>query len=258
VLELLQIVEVLKSNPQSRLGHHSETRWDQGTGLTAMLTWLETQSRWSKLRSIGQSNMVRASVLMPAFGYLLLLNDEVQRLLVKIKFDHGWLLGWLLQHLPSTWRIWLLFYGTFSLAVGSILFSWLCPPEIKRYSTAFQMVDAERQHWTSSFLDQLPQEVKAVYHSMSKWENEIFPLPRLEPDLDNMGFGGPTGIQSSDQWGLALIHIWTIKDIKHPKLRILIWSLFVAGIGAVAIPAAITFINVTEVAGKRMFAYLVG
>src|SRR6266478_2401131 len=67
--------------------------------------WLAVRSRWSKLRLVGQSNIVKASVLMPAFGYLLLINDDVQKLLLKIKFDHGWLFGWLLDHLPSTWRI---------------------------------------------------------------------------------------------------------------------------------------------------------
>jgi len=62
-----------------------------------LLTWFERRSRWSKLRVLGQSNLVKLSVLMPAFGYMLLLNENVHQY-ITIKYD-----GWLLHHLPSTW-----------------------------------------------------------------------------------------------------------------------------------------------------------
>ena len=74
---------------------------------------LEGWSRWNILRSLGNSNLVRASVLMPAFGYMLLLNDNVHQYLT-IKYD-----GWLLHYLPSVWRIWFLFYGSFLLAAAN-------------------------------------------------------------------------------------------------------------------------------------------
>ena len=51
-----------------------------------MFAWLESRSRWSKLRDLGQSNLVRASVLMPVFGYLLLLNEHVHAYLT-IQYD---------------------------------------------------------------------------------------------------------------------------------------------------------------------------
>ena len=77
--------------------------------------WLESHSRWNQLKALGSSNLVRASVLMPAFGYMLLLNDQVHQYLT-IKYD-----GWLLKYLPNVWRIWLLFYGSFFLATATIL-----------------------------------------------------------------------------------------------------------------------------------------
>jgi hypothetical protein len=202
--------------------------------------WLEAHSRWSRLRALGQSNLVRASVLMPAFGYLLLLNENVHQYLT-IKYD-----SWLLYFLPSTWRIWFLFYGTFMLAVGSVLFSAFCPIEIKRYWSAFEMVDAERDHHTAqSGTGQLAQQVKSLYSNTSKWENSVFSLPRLLPDEPNMGVNTPSGPSSGDQWGLALIHIWTVNDIKHPRLRITVLMLFGTGLTLVAVPAAITFLQVT-------------
>jgi hypothetical protein len=49
--------------------------------LSSIFSWLETRSRWSKLRELGQSNLVKASVLMPAFGYLLIISENFNRYL---------------------------------------------------------------------------------------------------------------------------------------------------------------------------------
>jgi hypothetical protein len=208
--------------------------------IVRVVKWLETQSRWSELRALGQSNLVRASVLMPAFGYILLLNENAHQYLT-IKYD-----GWLLHYLPSVWRIWFLFYGTFSLALGSILFSVFCPVDIKRYWTAFEMVDAERDHRTGqSQTQRLSQEVKALYAKMSRWEDSIFSLSRLRPDLPNLGVNTAPGLESGDQWGLALIHVWTVNDIRRPAVRIATLFLFGVGLTLLAVPAAITFLQVT-------------
>jgi hypothetical protein len=107
-----------------------------------ILSWLESRSRWSKLRQLSQSNLVRSSVLMPAFGYMLLLNEQVHSFLA-IKYDAGWLLRCLL----GLWRLWLLFYGSFFLAIASILFSLRCPSEIKR---SFVLIDLRISTLTSA------------------------------------------------------------------------------------------------------------
>src|SRR5262245_55147275 len=99
------------------------------------IRWLAFHSLWHRLKNLGDSNLVKASVLMPAFGYMLLLNEDVHQYLI-IKYD-----GWLLNYLPSTWRIWLLFYGSFFLAIASILYSICCPREIKLYRSAYEMSD---------------------------------------------------------------------------------------------------------------------
>jgi hypothetical protein len=102
--------------------------------------WLESHSRWNQLRELGSSNLVRASVLMPAFGYMLLLNVNIHQYLA-VKYD-GWVLSHL--HVPSVWRIWMLFYGSFLLALATIVYSYFCPDEVKRYASAFEMADGGR------------------------------------------------------------------------------------------------------------------
>jgi hypothetical protein len=122
---------------------------------------------------------------MPVFGYLLLLNERVHTFLV-IQYDAGWPF----RYLPSLWRLWLLFYGTFSLAIGSMLFSFGCPSEIKRYASPFTLVDAERNHFTANqFTPQIADKLANLYRGMSQWENSLFKMPRLKPELPNLGAG---------------------------------------------------------------------
>jgi hypothetical protein len=139
--------------------------------------WLEARSRWSELRNLGQSNLVKASVLMPVFGYLLLLNEHVHAYLT-IQFDGDWPFN----RLPSIWRIWMLFYGSFFLAMGSILFASFCPVEIKRYPSAFYLVDTERPHLTAhGQTQQIADKLTALYGGMSTWQKSIFSRPMLRP-----------------------------------------------------------------------------
>jgi hypothetical protein len=213
-----------------------------------MFAWLESRLRWSKLRDLGQSNLVRASVLMPVFGYLLLLNEHIHTFLT-IQYDAVGL-G---HYLPPTWRVWMLFYGSFFLAMGSTLFAWGCPVEIKRYASEFQMVDTERPHLTAHNLTQLiAAKIKGLYESLSNWEDSFFDMPRLKPDEPNLGANTSPDLTTGDQWGLALIHIWRVSDIKHPKFRIIIYSLFRAGIVLLTVPAIVTFLQVTILLTKHL------
>jgi hypothetical protein len=218
-----------------------------------MIDWLEIRSRWSKLRELGQSNLVRSSVLMPAFGYLLLLNDQIHGFLV-IKYD----VGWPLRYLPSLWRIWLLFYGSFFLAIASILFSWRCPSEIKRYASPIDLVEAEIRevNYSKIFQDRFAKRLGRLYSGMSQWENSLFKLPKLKPDLPNLGASTTPELQTGDHWGLGLNHIWTVSDIKRPIWRIAIFILFWAGLLCVGFPAAVTFAQVTLVATKHLIAQI--
>jgi hypothetical protein len=215
--------------------------------MPSILRWLEVRCRWSKLRDLGQSNLVRASVLMPVFGYLLLLNEHVHEYL-QIQFDTNTLF----YHLPPLWRIWMLFYGTFLLAMGSLLYSWRCPPEIKQYVSAFLLVDSERHHLTAfNQTSQIADRLSEKYNSMSRWEDAVFPFAKLKPHLPNLGAGTAPELMTGDQWGHGLLHIWMVSDIKHPLVRVCVYLLFRIGIVILIIPAAFTFVQVSVLLIKR-------
>jgi hypothetical protein len=206
-----------------------------------VITWLEARSRWGRLRTLGDSSLVKASVLMPAFGYMLLLNDNVHQYLT-IKYD-----GWLLKYLPSIWRIWLLFYGSFLVATGSILYTTFCPVEVKRYTSEFEMADAEGDHLTR--LGQYPQvreQVVRLHSSLSDRQRALLPMQRGEIILSNVTELNVFSISK------LLVLQWMVVNIGKPAVRIAIVLLFSLGLGLLAIPAAFTFVQVTVLAAKRI------
>jgi hypothetical protein len=214
-----------------------------------MRAWLEIQSRWSKLRELGQSGLVRSSVLMPVVGYLLLLNEHFQAFLSIHHYD----VIWPFDHLPSLWRLWLLFYGSFFLAIGSMLFAWRCPPEIKQYAASSHFVEAETRqvHFNKRGQDQVADRLKSLYGDMSRWQESLFNQPRLKPELPNLGAGTSPELATGDQWGLGLSHIWSLNDIRRPVWRIMIFALFWTGLLLVGFPAVVTFLQVTFIVAKH-------
>lgn len=218
--------------------------------MTRICNWFEARSRWSKLRNLGQSSLVRASVLMPVLGHLLLLNEHVHQFLT-IQHDADWPFN----SLHPMWRVWMLYYGSAILAAGSMLFAWQCPAVIKDYASDYKMVEAERDHLVAHNLTgQIAKDLQTLYQGMSAWENALFTLPRLKPDQPNLGAGTAPELTTSDQWGLGLIHIWTANDIKHPQLRIVSFFLFGTGLVLLAIPAIFTFLQVTLLLVKHIAA----
>src|SRR5271155_4010656 len=87
---------------------------------------------WADLRGIGNSNAVRASIIVPVIGYLIILNSTVADYLKP----HG--IEW--THQPATvWdRLWslklyLAYFGLMFLGVGAAIYQWKCPSFVKKY-----------------------------------------------------------------------------------------------------------------------------
>jgi hypothetical protein len=134
----------------------------------------------------------------------------------------------------------LLFYGTFALAIGSIIFSGLCPAEIKGYVSAFGMADAVRHHLAHQRQkDEARRELEARYLGMSSWEQSLMPP---------ISFDHPTlGVSTTDLESTIAIFRWNLENIKHPWSRLVVFWLFWTGLILLAVPAAITFCQVTIV-----------
>ncbi len=205
-----------------------------------LFAWLEERCRWSQLRTLGGSNLVRTSVLMPAFGYMLLLNHNVHQYLT-ITYD-----GRLLNYLPPTWRVWFLFYGSFFLATAAILYAVLCPSEIKRYVSPFEMADAQTKHRVNLGDYQSVQDrLRESYGAISKTDEKLLGFPKR--DLENLNsFGTDWARRISNM----LVHHWTAVNVGKKYWRIGLLLMFSLGLGLIAVPAVFTFLQVTALALK--------
>lgn len=96
--------------------------------------WWNRRVLWSELRSIGNSRIVQASILMPVIGYLLLFNDEIVKLSGLIFNGDAD---------PPLTRLYFTYYGLTLLAVGSVIYAWFCPMVVKKYPAPVEYFLAE-------------------------------------------------------------------------------------------------------------------
>jgi hypothetical protein len=202
-------------------------------GTTGFVDWLERHARWSMLKGVGSSGLVRASVLMPAFGYMLLLNQNARQFLT---IEHD---GWLAQHLSNVWRIWFLFYGSFFLAMATVLYSAFCPRAVKHYNSGFVMADEEADHhFNLGRFDTIRNELQAMIDKQTAWEARLYVELGNSSDLAKLS-STPANV------AVCLLHRWAIANVTRPTLRVVIAVLFAAGLTLITIPACVTFLQVT-------------
>jgi predicted membrane channel-forming protein YqfA (hemolysin III family) len=182
---------------------------------------------------------------MPAFGYILLLNANVHQYLT-VKYD-DWLLTHL--HLPGVWRIWLLFYGSFFLAAATILYSFFCPEEIKRYTSSFEMADRETDHHINlGQFKAVQANLNKLYDDLSDWQSSI--VNSTKPTI--AGVAQSSIGNANAALSVSLISLWTIRDLQRRAMRIFIYLLFALGLGLLAIPAIFTFVQVSLLAIRQL------
>jgi hypothetical protein len=87
---------------------------------------------WADLRGIGNSNTVRASIIVPVIGYLIILNSTVADYLKLhgIEWVHQPASVW--DHLWSL-KLYLIYFGLMFLGVGAAIYQWKCPSFVKKY-----------------------------------------------------------------------------------------------------------------------------
>ena len=129
----------------------SESESDQGSGLRPIYErgvlyeprapLLDQVVRWTSLREIGNSPVVRLTIAIPLVGYLIIFNESLLQYLDlsrELFGRHSDVAGTNGAHV--SWRLLLLYFGLCFVAAGAALYSWRCPDEIKSYRLASDYV----------------------------------------------------------------------------------------------------------------------
>ena len=98
--------------------------------------------RWTTLRPVGNSIIVKLTVLVPAVGYLIMFNEKLVGYVDLIREisgvdDKGGL------SVPP--RLFQIYFGLCFVAIASAIYSLACPSIIKRYPSAIDLGAATRE-----------------------------------------------------------------------------------------------------------------
>lgn len=97
---------------------------------------LAINSKWSTLSRIGNSNLVKLTIIAPFVGSLIIFNHNIlymfdlsSRFLSDINIEHN-------NHSISDYaigKIYFIYFGLFFLGIGSIIYSIFCPEDISKF-----------------------------------------------------------------------------------------------------------------------------
>jgi hypothetical protein len=199
---------------------------------------LNEWSRWDSLRQLGSSALVRSSLVFAVAGYVLLWNVKVQDFLT-IRLDNQ----------VTLWRIWMIYYGGIAIAIATALYSSFCPKPIKESGSAFELGQRESGHLLAMGLgSQYLVNVKRLEARCNTAERALWPpdRPRENVVAAVNSVGNGREILAS-----LIVYAWRVHNIRYPRLRLIILVFYCAGFGLLAVPAAVTFVQVTT-AGLRI------
>jgi hypothetical protein len=97
---------------------------------------------WDSLRALGSNRLVQLTVILPIIGYVILFSSELREYFV-LTVDRDVRLGIDGNIQPVFWRLYFLYFGFCFLALGSLIFSWKCPSEVKSHGAGFVYVERE-------------------------------------------------------------------------------------------------------------------
>ena len=122
-------------------------------------------AEWENLRKIGQSRVVKLTILVPIFGYLVLFNEQVVQLFeVSTQVVKGLTVVEDVQKTVSQdtkTRLYYFYFGFSFLGIGSLIYQMFCPNLIKDYGSEREFIREEvglvtekRFRLMASFLEQ--------------------------------------------------------------------------------------------------------
>jgi hypothetical protein len=176
---------------------------------------------WASLRSIGNSRAIQASVAFPVIGYLVLLSSQFTSI-----FDGG-LTGE--AHQGGDWwsRLWSLklyfvYFGLLSLGIGSALYQYRCPRQIKKHGDWEDYVRIDGPAMTESYITAIGKLIGREYM----------------PDLVNAK-GHATAVHNQ----YLRLHYATLSaEAKYSRLAVTFF--FTYGLGLLAVPSLMTALKI--------------
>jgi hypothetical protein len=209
--------------------------------------FLLSSYKWSSIRILGNSRIVKFTVLVPIIGYLLLFNDfllqyfKLSPEIFKAKTETSGI-GW-----PTLWRLYIIYFGLCFLAGGSILYNLFCPIIIKRYGSFSEFSSGESDYLPKTDFGRLYFILVANLGKIS---------PKINKEISSLLNGLPEGLRklerkkfknfdfSQEERNILLKAWYVFESDKNGVLRFFVFQFFLIGLILLAIPTFQTFFSV--------------
>ncbi|WP_105404040.1 hypothetical protein [Neorhizobium sp. T7_12] len=192
-----------------------------------IVEFLDHKTRWSVLRGLGNSPVAKATIAVPLVGYLLLFNAEIVKYL-NLHADFCKPAG-----CSSSLRLFLLYLGCCSIAIGAALYNLRCPTLIKKYDSAAAFFGVERDYFCQ------PRNLQYLLDLIEKG-TDTAPLARDAPKFDYGERHEVDPIRLADPMG----ELYRVLNVKYFAFRLVALISYTVGFGLLLVPTVITFIQV--------------
>lgn len=198
--------------------------------ISAKFKKIDRQTKWSKLRSFGNSHIAQATLLVPVLGYFLLFNEY---LLDYVRFHTNFCS---VPSCSTSWRIRLVYFGCCFIGTGSALYALRCPSVVKLYSGGSNFFDAERTYFSA------PRNLAYLFDLIETETGKSAPDPfKLKEFIRN---NYVLGNEQSSALADTMADYYVLQDESRPKSRYATTLFYLFGVGFLATPTIATFVQV--------------
>lgn len=211
-------------------------------GATQLARKRDIFMRWSSLRLAGNSPIVRASMLMPVIGYLVILNQHALKMAdIDPRFH--------LVASENPWRLLLIYFGTSFLGIASAIYLTKCPAQVRKYDSPVEYRNEELDFFiTRNHRESLEADVLQSAKRLSVRQAQYPEIANIHTLVTDQPFAPRlTRLQmSADNYLTEIMTInWHLKDISQRRWRIASWAIYQVGFIALLIPTGWTFVELS-------------
>ena len=187
---------------------------------------------------------MRASIVMPIVGYLILLNQNLMAIAANFRefFPH------------DPWRLLLIYYGSFCLSFSAIMYLIRCPHQIQNYSSPVDYINSEFAILSSlSFRAKvLFEHVREGLKNITSRQKRILKLDTHQDELHSVSFfqHNPEHVPVIQ----VLTWDWGLADTSRVLCCHVCAVFYAAGFVLLLIPTAATFVEVVLYTILHLFA----
>ncbi len=201
--------------------------------------------KWNSIRSVGNSQIVRASILVPVIGYILLYGSAFREWFSFVNEiseatslnSNSWI-----EYFISISRFHMLYFSLVFLSIGSVIYQICCPKIIKNYRSPGEYFKEEGRS-DLVFIISLLDEIRSGGNfsiSERRFRNEVNELKEIyfkdnqisspAGSLKKLGKIELKDYVNSTDVAFALMHIiYSWRDTQSPIARWASFSFFVVG-----------------------------